>query len=160
MAHPISRPVRSRDPRAELHSRLEAAPEEHAEALLAAYEVLQGLHDRGALELLRGMLGSGDKVLEIAVNAARNPQSIRSLRNLLLLVNMVGEIDPEQLRGITQAVPQALNAAHTAQPLSLWRLLSVVWNKNIRRALGIGISLLDAIGGKAASRRNLGENNP
>ena len=34
----------------ELNARLQQAPAEHAEALLSAYEVLQGLHDHGVLE--------------------------------------------------------------------------------------------------------------
>jgi len=31
-------------------------PAEHCQAILAGFEVLQGLHDRGVLELLRGVL--------------------------------------------------------------------------------------------------------
>ena len=69
-----------RDPRAVLFARLEKAPEEHAEALLSALDVLQGLHDRGVLELFRGALGSSDKVLEIAVDVAKSPESIRNIR--------------------------------------------------------------------------------
>jgi hypothetical protein len=43
MAQPIPLEIPPRNPRAELQSRLEHAPEEHAEAVLAAYEVLQQL---------------------------------------------------------------------------------------------------------------------
>jgi len=42
--------------------RLRNAPAEHAEALLSAYELLQLLHDRGALNLLRGLVGGGSVV--------------------------------------------------------------------------------------------------
>ena len=56
MAKPIPLQLPPRDPREELRSRLDRAPLEHAEALLAGYEVLQGLHDQGVLELLRGLL--------------------------------------------------------------------------------------------------------
>src|ERR1700682_1115711 len=108
MAQPISLHVAPRDPRDELNSRLQQAPMDHAEAILAAYEVLQGLHDRGVLELARGALGSSEKVLEIAVDAAQSPQSIRGIRNLLLVINMLGAIDPERLGPLTRAVPQAL----------------------------------------------------
>ena len=45
MAQPIPLEIPPRNPRAELRSRLEQAPEEHAEAVLAAYEVLQELHE-------------------------------------------------------------------------------------------------------------------
>ena len=55
MADPIVLKIAPRDPREALYHRLEKAPLEHVEALLAAYEVLQGLHDRGVLETLRGV---------------------------------------------------------------------------------------------------------
>src|SRR3984893_10867415 len=55
MAQPIPLEIPPRNPRAELQSRLENAPEEHAEAVLAAYEVLEELHNRGVLEIMRGV---------------------------------------------------------------------------------------------------------
>ena len=64
MAQPIPLEIRPRNPRAELRSRLEQAPEEHAEAVLAAYEVVQELHNRGVLEILRGALAASDEILE------------------------------------------------------------------------------------------------
>ena len=57
MAKPIPLELPARDPRMELQARLQNAPLEHAQALLGAYEVLQGLHDRGVFELMRGALG-------------------------------------------------------------------------------------------------------
>ncbi len=102
MAQPITLDMPVRDPRVELLKRLREAPAEHAEALLAGYEVLQGLHDSGVLDLLRGTLGSRDEVLGVAVRTADSRSSIRAIRNLLLLSNMLGEIDPEILRTLTQ----------------------------------------------------------
>jgi uncharacterized protein YjgD (DUF1641 family) len=150
MAHPIPLTIPPRDPRGELLSRLETAPAEHAEALLAAYEVLQGLHDRGVMELLRGALGSSDKVVEIAVDAAKSPESIRGIRNLLLLVKMLGEIDPVHLGQMTRAVPAALNSCdQESKPPGLWKLLrTALWNGNLRRGLWAGMTLVEAIGGK------------
>ncbi len=55
MAQPIPLEVPPRNPRDELRSRLEQAPEQHPEAVLAAYEVLQELHSRGVLEIMRGV---------------------------------------------------------------------------------------------------------
>jgi uncharacterized protein YjgD (DUF1641 family) len=153
MAQPIPLTVPTRDPRAELRLRLEDAPEEHAEALLSAYEVLQGLHDRGVLEMLRGALGSGDQVAEIAVNVAKSPQSIRSIRNLMLLINLVGDIEPERLKNLTQAAPRVLNATGDAKPPGIWKLLtSVIWNKDLRRGLWMGVSLLEAVGRKPSAK--------
>lgn len=154
MARPISLALPPRDARAELAARLENAPAEHAEAVLAAYEVLQGLHDRGVLELARGALGSGDKVLEIGVEAIRSPEALRSVRNVVLLANMLGAIDPEQLGSFTRAVPPALQAtARQPEPPGIWRILSeFLWNSNIRRALFALSTILETIGGNLAAQ--------
>src|SRR5260370_40791377 len=97
MAQPILLTIPKRDPHEELRSRLAHAPAEHDEAVLAGFEVLQGLNDRGVLELLRGGLGGSDKVLEIVVEAAKTPGEIRGIRNLLVMDKILGSIDPELL---------------------------------------------------------------
>ena len=78
MAQPIPLELPPRDPRAELQTRLQNAPLEHAAALLDAYEVLQGLHDHGVFDLMRGALGSSDHPLEAFVQAAKSPESATS----------------------------------------------------------------------------------
>ena len=155
MAQPIPLQLAPRDPRDELNSRLQQAPLDHAEAVLAAYEVLQGLHDRGVLELLRGALGGGDKILEQVVAVASGPESIRATRNLLLLVTTLGEIEPSLLSDLTRAIPRALVQAHVEQrkPPGLFKLMSTFWNKDFRRGLAAFNDLLVAFG------RNLTEKN-
>ena len=81
MARPIPLQVAPRDPQRELDVRLQEAPSRHAEALLAAYEVLQGMHDKGVLELARGTLGGGEKILGEFVAVASGPEAIRAFRN-------------------------------------------------------------------------------
>jgi len=94
MAQPIPLHLAPRDPRHDLSLRLQQAPLDHAEAVLAGYEVLQGLHDHGVLELMRGILGGSEKVLDQVVAVASGPEAIRASRNLLLLVKTLGEIEP------------------------------------------------------------------
>src|ERR1700675_1572344 len=115
MAQPIPLHLAPRDSRDELNSRLQRAPLDHAEAVLAAYEVLQGLHDRGVLELMRGTLGGGEKILEQIVAVASGPEAIRASRNLILLVNAIGEIDPALLSDLTRALPKALIQANAEE---------------------------------------------
>jgi uncharacterized protein YjgD (DUF1641 family) len=149
MAQPIPLELPKRDPREELRSRLEQAPVEHAEAVLAGFEVLQGLHDRGVLELLRGVLDGGDKILEIAVEAAKTPEAIRGIRNLLILTKTFGAIDPELLKKFAEAVPDALVSAAKAQekePPGFWEALRIVRSRNLRRSLAVIDSVLEAFG--------------
>jgi uncharacterized protein YjgD (DUF1641 family) len=110
---------------------------EHAEAVLAAYEVLQGLHDNGVLELMRGTLGGSEKILEQVVATASGPEAIRATRNLLLLVQALGEIDPGLLSDLTRAVPKALVQANAEEgrPPGLFKLITTFWNRDFRRGL-------------------------
>jgi uncharacterized protein YjgD (DUF1641 family) len=148
MAKPVALQLPPRDPREELRSRLQNAPLEHADALLATYEVLQGLHDCGILELLRGLLGSGDKVLETAVDAARAPESVRAVRNLLVLFKTLGEIDPDLFDGFALALPEAMQQAKAQgkEPPGFLSILNKFRSKDLRRGLVAVNSLLEAWG--------------
>jgi uncharacterized protein YjgD (DUF1641 family) len=148
MAQPIPFEVHTLDPRAELESRLRDAPLEHAEALLAAYEVLQGLHERGVFELLRGALGSSDKVIEIIVEAAKAPASIRSIRNGLIVVKTLADLEPEQVGALARSLPEALAVvkAQGPKPPSIWAILKRSRSPDFRRGLFLATSLLEAVG--------------
>ena len=137
MAQPIPLHVAPRDPQHELDVRLQQAPAKHAEAILAAYEVLQSMHDHGVLEVMRGTLGGGKKILEQAVVVGGGPEAIRATRNVLLLVGVLAEIDPVLLSDLTRAIPKALVQANAeeARPPGLIKLLSTFWNRDFRRGL-------------------------
>jgi uncharacterized protein YjgD (DUF1641 family) len=146
MANPIRLELPTRDPREELHSRLQSAPLEHAQAVLAGYEVLQGLHDSGLLELLHGLLGSGNKVLGIAVDEVRRPESVQAARNLLVLGKILTELDPALLNGFAKALPQAMQQIKEQRKDApgFLELLSLARNKDMRRGLVMMSSLLEA----------------
>jgi uncharacterized protein YjgD (DUF1641 family) len=157
MARPIPLELPKRDPREELLSRLEQAPVEHAEAILAGLEVLQGLHDRGVLELLRGVLDGGNKVLEIVVEASKTPEAIRGIRNLLIVTKIVGAIDPESLRKFAEAVPDALAGAAKAQekePPGFWEVLRLFRSRNLRRGLAEMDAVLEASGKNLSAEKS------
>jgi uncharacterized protein YjgD (DUF1641 family) len=156
MAKPIPMQLPSRDSREELSARLQNAPVEHAEALLAGYEVLQGLHDSGAFDLLRGLLGSGDKVLQTAVDATRKPESVRIMRNLLLLTKMLGEIDPDLFEGFVHALPEAMQKANAQGKESpgLLSTLNKFRSKDLLRGIVVVNSLLEIWGREFFSAAN------
>jgi uncharacterized protein YjgD (DUF1641 family) len=149
MAKPIPLELPKHDPREELRSRLEKAPDEHAEALLAGFAVLQSLHDEGVLELLRGVLGGGNKILEIVVDAAKTPEAIRGIRNLVIIAKILGSMDPELLNKLTEAIPGVLVGVAKAQetePPGVWEVLQILRSKNLRRGLVVVNNLLEALG--------------
>jgi uncharacterized protein YjgD (DUF1641 family) len=148
MAQPIPLTLAPRDLQHELNVRLDAASAEHAEAILAGYEVLQLMHDKGVLDLLRGTLGGGETVVQQAVTAANDPGVIRASRNALLLLQALGEIDPLLLSDLTRAIAPALRQANReqAKPPGLFKLLSTFLNPNFRRGLAACNDLLELFG--------------
>jgi uncharacterized protein YjgD (DUF1641 family) len=157
MARPIALELPKRDPREELRVRLQEAPVEHAEAVLAGFEVLQGLHDRGVLELLRGVLGGSDKILEILVESTKTPEAVRGIRNLLVMTKILGSIEPELLKKFAQSVPDALVGAAQAEqtePPGFWAVLKILRGKNLRRGLAVVNNLLEACGRNFSSQQS------
>jgi uncharacterized protein YjgD (DUF1641 family) len=131
MAAPIGFDVPRRDPRVAAQSRLPDAPAEYADALLAGYQVLQGLYEAGVLDVLRGLLGSREEVIDIVVRALGGPGILRAVRNLVLLAEMLGTIDPGVLRAFTRAVPEAMTAmAERPGKPGLWGLLKDVFRND------------------------------
>lgn len=156
MAIPIPVELPKRDPQEELRFRLERAPDEHAEALLAGLQLLQALHDQGVLELLRGVLGGGNKILEIVVDASKTPEAIRGIRNLVIMTKIVGSMDPELLKKLAGAVPDVLVGAAKAQeaaPPGLWETLRMLRNKNLRRGVAVANNVLEALGKNSSAQK-------
>ena len=148
MARPIPLEIPPRNPRAELQSRLDHAPLEHAEAVLAAYEVLQELHNHGVLEIMRGALAASDEILEKVVDDAKSPEAIRAIRNLLFWRHILGGIEPEWFKGIFQAIPEGIAqaTAEREQPVRLFGLLRRLMTKDSLRGLAAAIDFLQAFG--------------
>jgi uncharacterized protein YjgD (DUF1641 family) len=148
MALPIRFEPLARDAREELHDRLNKAPLEHAEALLAGYELLQRLHERGVLDILNGALSAGDTLLDTVVEVAKTPQAIRTVRNLLLLSQVLGNIEPELLDVIVRSVPEGLAqvSAKRSETPGLFSLLQKFSSKDSRRAMGATAELLESVG--------------
>src|SRR6266550_2355989 len=146
MSQPIRLEFSPRDARAELQTRLQNAPLQHAEALLSGYDLLQRLHDRGVLDLLRGGLGSSDKVLSIVVDAAKTPEAINATRNLLILSKIAFTLEPALLEDIVTAVPNSLAQARKQKPLSLWQMFKKMCSQDTRRALSATLGVVESFG--------------
>ncbi|MCX6624646.1 MAG: hypothetical protein NTY38_27015 [Acidobacteria bacterium] len=148
MAQPIPLELPRRDPREELRARVDKAPAEHAEAILAAYEVLQGLHDRGILDLIRGALGASDQILETVVAKASTPQSIHAMRNLVFWRRILGSIEPEWFQAIFKAIPEGLALATRSEqkPPGIWTLLVRLRSRDTLRGMAAAIDILSTFG--------------
>jgi uncharacterized protein YjgD (DUF1641 family) len=144
MAQPISLKIEPRDPKRELLTRLEQAPEEYAAALLDSYELLQELHEKGVFTIVRGVLGASEKLVETASAGANSTEAIRAMRNAIILGKMLGSIDPEVLQGTADAVSKTFGDARAVayEPPSLFSLFTGFLGRDLRRGLALLNTLL------------------
>jgi uncharacterized protein YjgD (DUF1641 family) len=148
MARPISLEIPPRDARKELRTRLENAPQEHAEALLDAYELLQELHDHRVLEVLRGALSASDKLAESATRAVEAPQSVAALRNLIIIAKTLGSMNPDLVQCIATATSETLGSERkpVIEPPGLFSLLGQFRRKELRRSIALINRYLETLG--------------
>jgi len=129
MANPIHY-VPKVDPQLELKRRLEAAPEQHAEA-----------HDQGMLDLLQGALGSKNAIAGKLAFYAKQPLSTQAIRNLLIFGEMLGSFDPTILADTKKEVFD-----HHQEPPSMWQLFRRAISADGRRGMGMFLGLVCGIG--------------
>ena len=93
---------------------------------------------------------------QTAVDAARKPESIRIMRNLLLLTKMLGEIDPDLFEGFVHALPEAMQKAKEQGKGSpgLLSTLNKFRSKNLLRGIVVVNSLLEIWGREFFSAAN------
>jgi uncharacterized protein YjgD (DUF1641 family) len=159
MAKPIALEMPPRDPRKELVARLEKAPVEHAEALLDAYELLQELHDRRVLQVLRGALGASDKITESVARAADAPESVTALRNLIIIARTLGSMNPELVQSIATAASETLSSEKkpVIEPPGLMPLLGQFRRKELRRSIALINRFLETLGNQLKGKEGKGQ---
>jgi uncharacterized protein YjgD (DUF1641 family) len=155
MAQAIGLETMPRGAREELQRKLEQAPEQHVEALLESYDLLQELHDSGVLRLLRGALSSRDKILETTVNVASSQEGILALRNAMILGKMLGSINPELLQSFAVATSQTLGGEPPlVEPPGLFKLLAAFHQTELRRSMALINKFLAVLGTELKARGN------
>ena len=147
MAKPIAFKPAAVNFKADLQRRLEKAPEEHAAALLAAYDVLEAAYDEGLLDILHGMIASRDTIISTLARFASQPEGVTGIRNLLTAAKILAELDPEVLEHVSKAMISAtLEYKIEQKPPSLFQLAKRANSEDSRRGLSFMTMVLSSLG--------------
>jgi uncharacterized protein YjgD (DUF1641 family) len=147
MAEPIAFKPKQADPRTELQLRLEAAPNEHAEALLVAYDLLEAAHRQGLLDALRGAVAAKDTITELIAQYSQEPVSVNLLRHVLAVGKMIGSLDPEPISKLSKEAAAAIETHRREEkPPSVWQLFKRIMQPDTRRGLSFLTLMLGALG--------------
>ncbi len=135
------------DPKQELQRRLDAAPVQHAEALLVGYDILQRAHDNGLLDLVNGLVGGRDIIAAKLAEYGKLPGGIAAIRNLLAAGKILMALDPETLDELSKSIVSATGMhKQEEKPPSLWQLAKRATSEDSRRGLSFMTLLLGAVG--------------
>ncbi len=147
MAKPIPFKPKEADPKTELQRRLDAAPVEHAEAILVAYDLLEDAHKQGILDALQGAISARDTIVGLLAKYSAEPMSVNAFRNALALAKILGSVDPEPLSRLSKEVFVAAETHQKEeQPPSLWELFKRMRQPDTRRGLSFLTLILGALG--------------
>ena len=124
--------------RNDLIRRLEQAPEEHVEALLSTYDLLQRMHDRGLIDVASGLLSASDTVVERCADIAGSREGVNALRVTFMLINLLGALDVNQMH--------ALLSNGDNKPPSLLKLGRDAMSSDARRGMAAAVGLLNVFG--------------
>ena len=133
------------DSREDLLRKVNEAPAKHAEAILAAYEVLEKLHEKDVLNLMKGLLGAKDTVVDHVADLVSSQEMVNLLRLSLLAGNLLKDINPDDLHSVLKEAE--------GEPPSLFQIARRMTSKNARRAMGAAGGLLNVFGA-ALSKKN------
>jgi uncharacterized protein YjgD (DUF1641 family) len=148
MAQPIRTFTPHRNEQEELRAKVESAPVQHAQAVLAAYQLLQEAQDHGVLDTLRGAVGAGDAIVDKLSEFANTPEGIRAMRNFLALSRVFANLDPEKVDAVANAITedQCRKTAPGCEPPSILKSLQRMNSRNSRRTLATIAAVTDAFG--------------
>jgi uncharacterized protein YjgD (DUF1641 family) len=144
MAQPI--PLTLTPKGADPADRLADALEKHTDAIVSALELLQLLHDRGVLDLLRGLVGAGDQLAGMLTAAAGAPESLRGMRNFILLTKFFATIPPEVLDSLVRTAAEGAEREKAHRAPGVLQLLRRAGSENSRHAIAVTLDLLESVG--------------
>ena len=112
-----------------------------------------------ACELLRGALSASDKLIETAVDAAKSEDSVRAMRNAIILGKMLASINPEVLQSFATATTETLGCYQkpVVEPPGLFSLLNQFRHKELRRSMALINRFLESLGNQIRLRGSCDE---
>jgi uncharacterized protein YjgD (DUF1641 family) len=146
MANPLQFKPPSVDPRTELNRRLDAAPTEHAEALLVVWDILQAAHDQGVLDAVHGLVTAKDTIFATLAQYAKTQEGVNSIRNLIAAAKLLGSLEPDTLDQLAKVLVSAREERRSQKPPTLWQLFRRSTNEDSRRGLAFLTCLLSGLG--------------
>jgi uncharacterized protein YjgD (DUF1641 family) len=105
-------------------------------------------------QLLRGALAAKNELVESAADTAKSDESVRAIRNAIILGKMLGSINPDVLQCVGSAATETLGCYEkpVIEPPGLFSLLSQFRHKELRRSIAFINRFLENLGNQIKLR--------
>jgi uncharacterized protein YjgD (DUF1641 family) len=98
------------------------------------------------LDFARGLVSGGDHLIDTLVEAVDTPESVRGIRNFLLLTKFFSSIRPEILDSLAQAVTEGAKREKSHKAPGFFQLYRRLRNEDTRHALAVTLDLIESVG--------------
>ncbi|MTH54801.1 DUF1641 domain-containing protein [Bacillus mangrovi] len=129
---------------------VEDALVQNKEAILESLKLMQHMQNKGVLPLLNGLFGQGDKVLQVLVKAIDTPENANAMKNLLLMMGMLGtinvrELEPLMLK-VNNGVERVAKEKDTDRKTGYFDIVRSLKDPEINRAVTLLFTFLKGMG--------------
>ncbi|MDR7000208.1 DUF1641 domain-containing protein [Neobacillus niacini] len=123
---------------------------ENADGIKETIKLLQELHESGVLEALNRFIDAKEKVAKIAVGQLLRPPVTNAINNGMAAAGALTELNPEMtkkiMNGMTRGIQKAEKELRTNKKMGVFKLVKLMRDADINRALTFSLSLLQGIG--------------
>jgi len=133
-------------PKPEFRNRTPAATEERAEALLAAYELLEVARRGEAIDLAKGIIGARTAIAQQLAEFASKPEAIAAMRNLIVMGKILAALDSDVVSNFARELKVETTEAKDDAPPSLWQLTKHANHPDVRRGLAFMLHTMELLG--------------
>ncbi|MBM7693924.1 uncharacterized protein YjgD (DUF1641 family) [Peribacillus deserti] len=128
---------------------------ESKESILEVLKTLNHMQERGVLSLISALFGQGDKVMEILVKKADTPETANTLKNLLLMVGVLGTLNVQQLEPIllkvNSGIARVADHKDTEEKTGILDIMRSLRDPEINRSITLLLNFLKGMGQETES---------
>ncbi|WP_031546843.1 MULTISPECIES: DUF1641 domain-containing protein [Salinicoccus] len=123
---------------------------EHKDTLHDMFDIADKLKDREILNMISSALGQSDRVIHRIVTAIDESETPQSMKNMLLLFQLLGTIDMEQIEPIVlkinSGIARAAEYEHEKKPAGYTGLLGALKDPHVIEGLNVLVKIVKGMG--------------
>lgn len=111
--------------------------------------LLETLHTSGTLRALRGLVGTGPQLLEVALGQLESEGGKNALGNIAIAMTTLTKLDADRVHALVEALHKGVRAADASRqhaPPGLMGLFAMLMREDTRRGLHALVVLLSTLG--------------